>query len=107
MNDELLEKLPYGPDKKPAEMWDVLHELTTLVTLIAVMASVNPRGVAALLKDTTKEPGQSVVIAQTRLGMALESWAGTSGQDVIEVLGPTLPELLATSFIALHAEAHS
>ena len=102
--DEVLAKLPYTD--KPAEMWDVLHELTNVVAMISAIVSVSPRTAMSQIKDGTKEPGQSILIAQTRLGIALESWAGTSGQDVIEALGETLPKVLSESFIALHHEAH-
>lgn len=116
LNDEQLRKLPYH--EKPADALDVAREITNLASLVAgiIVAGMAPYGrysadigakkVAEMLEDATKEPGQSVVVQQARVALALESWAGEAGGFLLKTAMEAMPALIGESFVAIHNEAH-
>lgn len=116
LSDEQMRRLPY--QETPATSLDVTKEITHLMTMVASLvhvamapyshrtADLGAKRVTEMIQDATKEPGRSVLIQQTRVAFALESWAGEYGQEIIKSFGEALPNIVAESIAAIHDEAH-
>jgi hypothetical protein len=77
LSDEQLAKLPWGPNKEPATSWDVAEEIAQLCALIAASAQGGANHMVAAMQLPTFHA------RKLRLALALESWVGEAGKDVI------------------------
>ena len=79
--------LPYTDP--PATAVDVALEMRAVSALIArVISSADKALWAHMLEDGTRDPGKSLVILETRLAIALESWLTAALEEFLtDVVG--------------------
>lgn len=112
----MLADLPYHDT--PADSLDLATEIGALIEVIAgtVAAAlegggriIGPKMAAEMLRDTDKYPETARAVAgqQVRLALALESWRGHGGDELIQDVFGGIPRIISESFVALHGEAHT
>lgn len=104
LTEEQVKRLPYTDT--PATSSDVALEMRRHAAMVAAVVHAHPTGALDLLEDATKEPGQSVLIQEVRLAIALESWLGEAQAEAVQVISQGLGDAMLTQVAQVHDKLH-